>query len=77
MNGDLEYRVSKIENWRETLIEEHAELKVRVAKIEETLETIAKKIEDLNDRIDKLVISGLATILMILINLIVTLVLRK
>jgi len=77
MNGDLEYRVSKIENWRETLIEEHAELKVRVAKIEDTLETIAKKIEDLDSRINKLVISGLATILMILINLIVTIILKK
>jgi predicted nucleic acid-binding Zn-ribbon protein len=77
MNGELEFRVSKIENWRETLIEEHAELKVRVAKIEDTLETIAKKIEDLDSRINKLVISGLATILMILINLIVTIILKK
>ena len=77
MNGELEYRVSKIENWRVTLIEEHAELKVRVAKIEDTLETIAKKIEDLDSRINKLVISGLATILMILINLIVTIILKK
>jgi chromosome segregation ATPase len=77
MNGDLEYRVSKIENWRENVVPEHAELKVRVGKAEETLNNIEKKLDDLDARINKLVISGMATILMLLINMLVTIAMKK
>jgi hypothetical protein len=71
-----ESRITKLENWKDMRTEIDAKLANVASNLVDSTKEHEKRLERIDDRVNKLVISGLTTIVLLLVSIVLKLVLK-